>query len=34
MDGVTVYQVNKNSIVTLVIEMQVGGVDLVRWEFD
>lgn len=34
LNDITVYQVNKNSIVTLIIEMQVGGVDLVRWEFN
>ena len=34
VNKVTAYQVIENSIVKLVIEMQVGGVGLVRWTFN
>ncbi len=34
LDDNTIYQVIENSIVKLVIELQVGGVGLVRWTFN
>ncbi|HCY00821.1 MAG TPA: hypothetical protein DG754_11845 [Bacteroidales bacterium] len=34
LDNLTAYKVIENSIVKLVIEMQVGDVGLVRWTFD
>jgi hypothetical protein len=33
LDNNTIYQVIENSITKLVIELQVGGVGLVRWNF-
>lgn len=33
LDNLTAYQVIENSALKLVIEMQVGGVGLVRWTF-
>ena len=34
LDGITAYKVVENSIVKLVIEMQVGEIGLVRWTFN
>jgi len=34
LDNVAVYQVNKNSVTSLVIEMEVGGINLVIWSFN
>ncbi|MDD2195743.1 MAG: lipocalin family protein [Bacteroidales bacterium] len=34
LDNITAYKVIENSIVKLVIEMQVGDVGLVRWTFN
>ena len=33
LDNITAYKVIENSIINLVIEMQVGDVGLVRWTF-
>lgn len=34
LDGITAYKVIENSIVKLVIEMQVGNLGLVQWTFN
>jgi heat shock protein HslJ len=34
LNNVTVYKVIENSIFKLIIEMQVGGIGLVRWKFN
>lgn len=34
LDNITAYQVIDNSLITLVIEMQVGGTGLTRWTFN
>lgn len=34
LDNNTIYQVIENSISTLVMELQIGGVGLVRWSFN
>jgi hypothetical protein len=34
LDNNTIYQVIDNSISTLVIELQIGGVGLLRWSFN
>ena len=34
LDNITAYQVIDNSLIKLVIEMQVGGTGLTRWTFN